>query len=87
MNGNRKAGYLIGQGKTAKEAMEEIGQVVEGILSAKAADKLGQKYDVELPIVKQINKVLFEEKSVNDAIYDLLVRQKTEEHNSLVWGE
>lgn len=84
---NRNAGYLIGQGKTAKEAMAEVGQVVEGILSAKAAYKLGQKYGVELPIVEQINKVLFEEKSVNDAIYALLVRQKTEEHNSLVWGE
>ena len=84
---NRNAGYLIGQGKTVREAMEEVGQVVEGILSAKAAYKLGQKYGVELPIVEQINKVLFEEKSVNDAIYALLVRQKTEEHNSLVWGE
>lgn len=84
---NRNAGFLIGQGKTAKEAMEEVNQVVEGVLSAKAAYKLGEKFNVELPIVEQVNKVLFEEKPVKEAIYDLLIRQKTEEHSALYWNE
>ncbi len=82
---NRNAGFLIGQGKTAKEAMEEVNQVVEGVLSAKAAYKLGEKFHVELPIVEQVNKVLFEEKPVKEAIYDLLMREKTEEHTTLSW--
>ena len=84
---NRNAGFLIGQGKTPEEAMKEVNQVVEGVLSAKAAYKLGQKYEVELPIVEQVNKVLFENKSVKEAMYDLLIRQKTEEHSALVWEE
>lgn len=83
---NRNAGFLVGQGKNAKEAMEEVGQVVEGVLSARAAYKLGEKYNVELPIVEQVNKVLFEDKPVKEAIYDLLIRQKTEEHSTLNWG-
>lgn len=82
---NRNAGFLIGQGKTAKEAMEEVNQVVEGVLSARAAYMLGQKYEIELPIVEQVNKVLFEEKSAKEAMYDLLIRQKTEEHSALSW--
>ena len=82
---NRNAGFLIGQGKTAKEAMQEVNQTVEGVLSARAAFLLGQKYKVELPIVEQVNKVLFEDKPVKEAIYDLLIRQRTEEHSTLSW--
>ena len=84
---NRNAGFLIGQGKTAKEAMQEVNQVVEGVLSARAAYKLGEKFQVELPIVEQVNKVLFEEKPVEEAIYELLIRQKTEEHSALSWED
>lgn len=82
---NRNAGYLIGQGKTAKEAMDEVKQTVEGVFSARAAYLLGEKFGVELPIVEQVNKVLFEDKPVKEAIYDLLIRQKTEEHSALSW--
>ena len=84
---NRNAGFLIGQGKSAYEAMKEVNQVVEGVYSAKAAYKLGQKYEVELPIVEQVNKVLFENKPVKEAIYDLLIRQRTEEHSALAWEQ
>ena len=59
---NRRAGILIGQGKTKDEAMEEVQMVVEGVFSAKAAFALAQKYNVEMPIVEQVNKVLFEDK-------------------------
>lgn len=82
---NRNAGVLIGQGKTAKEAMAEVNQTVEGVFSAKAAYMLGKKFNVELPIVEQVNRVLFEEKPVREAIYDLLIREKTEEHSALLW--
>ena len=84
---NRNAGFLIGQGKTSKEAMEEVNQVVEGVLSARAALLLGQKYQIELPIVEQVNEVLFHNKPAKDATYDLLTRERTEEHSSCHWEE
>ena len=65
---NRKAGYLIGQGKSVQEAMDEVGMIVEGVYSAKAAIRLAQKYQVELPIIEQVNKILFEDKKAADAL-------------------
>ena len=65
---NRRAGILIGQGKTYEEAMDEVKMVVEGVYSAKAALKLAQKYDVKLPIIEEVNKVLFEGVKAKDAI-------------------
>lgn len=73
---NRRAGILIGQGKTADEAMKEVKMVVEGVYSAKAAMQLSKKYDVELPIIEQVNKVLFENKTAADAVRDLMLRDK-----------
>src|SRR5699024_9746909 len=60
---NRKAGYLIGQGMSMQEAMDEVKMVVEGVYSAKAAAKLAEKYDVSMPIVDEVNAVLFDGKS------------------------
>lgn len=82
---NRNAGFLIGQGKTMQEAMDEVKQVVEGVYSAKAALALSKKYDVEMPIVWQVNEVLFNNKSAKAAVQDLLLRDKTQENNSLEW--
>ena len=82
---NRKAGYLMGQGKTYKEAMDEVKMVVEGVYSAKAAYKLSKKYNVEMPIVEAVNKVLFEDFSAKDAIRFLLGRERTMESSDLKW--
>ncbi len=82
---NWRAGNLMGQGKTMEEAMEEVNQVVEGVNSAKAARALARKYNVEMPIVEQINMVLFEGKTTKEAVADLLMRDRTIEHNSLDW--
>lgn len=73
---NRRAGILIGQGKTMKEAMDEVQMVVEGVYSAKAAMQLSKKYNVELPIIEQVNLILFENKSAADAVKDLMIREK-----------
>ena len=59
---NRKAGYLMGKGYTMKQAMDEVKMVVEGVYSAKAAKELAEKYEVEMPIVDEVNKILFEDK-------------------------
>ena len=57
---NRKAGYLMGKGYTMQQAMDEVKMVVEGVYSAKAAKSLAEKYNVEMPIIMEVNKVLFE---------------------------
>ena len=59
---NRKAGYLMGKGYTMQEAMDEVKMVVEGVYSARAAKSLAEKYQVEMPIIEEVNKVLFEDK-------------------------
>lgn len=73
---NRRAGILIGQGKSMEEAMDEVKMVVEGVYSAKAAMKLAEKYQVQLPIIEQVNLVLFEGKPAGEAVKDLMLRDK-----------
>ena len=73
---NRKAGYLMGKGYTMQEAMDEVQMIVEGVYSAKAALGLSQKYHVEMPIVEQVNKILFEGKRADEAVKDLMLRDK-----------
>ena len=81
---NRRAGILIGQGKTMKEAMDEVKMVVEGVYSAKAAAALGEKYGVCLPIIEQVNQVLFYDKPAAEAVKDLMTRDRKAE---LPWTE
>ena len=83
---NRNAGYLIGQGKTYKEAMDEVKMVVEGVYSAKAAMALSKKYDIDMPIVECVNKMLFEDLTATEAMKILLGRDKTTEAESLSWN-
>ena len=82
---NRKAGYLIGQGKSMQEAMDEVGMIVEGVYSAKAAIRLAQKYQVELPIIEQVNKILFGDKKAADALNDLMLRDPKTESDAGAW--
>ena len=82
---NRRAGILIGQGKTMEEAMAEVKMVVEGVYSAKAAMGLAKKYNVELPIIEQVNDVLFSNKPAAEAVRDLMIRDKKIEHQDLPW--
>lgn len=82
---NRKAGYLIGKGYTMKEAMDEVKMVVEGVYSAKAAKSLAEKFQVEMPIIEEVNKVLFEDKKAADAVMDLMIRDKKVETPMLPW--
>ena len=82
---NRRAGILIGQGKSMQEAMDEVKMVVEGVYSAKAALELAKKYDVEMPIVETVNEILFEGKAPSDAINDLMLRDKKIESSTLDW--
>lgn len=82
---NHNCGYLLGKGKTLAEAKEEIRQVVEGVNCAKAAMALANKHHVTMPIVEQINAILFEDKSADQAMKELLDRDKVSEYKSLKW--
>lgn len=82
---NRKAGMLMGQGYTMQQAMDEVKMVVEGVYSAKAAMGLAVKYGVDLPIIEQVNAVLFEDKPAKEAVYELMTRDKKAEIDELAW--
>ena len=76
---NRRAGVLIGQGMSYQEAMNEVKMVVEGVYSAKAAKALAEQYGVDLPIVDMVNRILFEDFPVSEALTSLLTRDKKSE--------
>ena len=82
---NRKAGMLIGQGKSMDEAMKEVNMVVEGVYSAKAAYALAQKYNIEMPIVEAVKKVLFDNIPVNEIVHEIMSREKKTENVALHW--
>lgn len=80
---NRRAGILIGKGATMEEAMNEVKMVVEGVYSAKAGFALAEKYGVSMPIVEQVNKVLFDGASADAAVKELMLRDKKVENIDL----
>ena len=83
---NRRAGILIGKGHSMKEAMDEVQMVVEGVYAAKAALELAKKYNVEMPIVEQVNLVLFEGKAPAEGVKDLMLRDKKIEAGNVDWN-
>ncbi len=76
---NRRAGILIGQGKTLEEAQNEVKMVVEGAKTTIAAYGLAKKMNVEMPIVNEAYAVLFENKPAKDAVADLMNRSMIDE--------
>lgn len=83
---NRRAGILIGKGHTMEEAMEEVKMVVEGVYSAKAAMRLAEQYQIQIPIIEQVNAVLFEGKAASEAVKELMIRDKKIESTDLEWN-
>ena len=84
---NRRAGILIGQGRTMEEAMAEVKMVVEGVYSARAALALSQQYEVSMPIVEQVNAILFGGMPAKEAVLELMLRDKRIENSDLEWAE
>ena len=82
---NRRAGYLMGQGYTKDEAMKEVHMVVEGVYSARAAMALAEKYGLEVPIIREVNEILFDGKKVTEAMMDLMVRKGKTESPVIPW--
>lgn len=77
----------MGKGYTMQEAMDEVKMVVEGVYSAKAALGLAEKYGVEMPIIAEVNKVLFEDKNAADAVNELMQRMKKDELGVELWDD
>lgn len=82
---NRRAGVLIGKGYSVKAAMDEVHMVVEGVYSAKAGLQLAEKYGVSMPIIEEVNRILFEGKAASEAVRDLMCRDKRMEHAEVKW--
>ena len=82
---NRRAGILIGQGKGAQEAMQEVGAVVEGYYAAKSAYELGKAKGIDMPITEAAYKVLYEGANVKDAVQQLLSRNRKAESEDAGW--
>jgi len=81
---NRRAGILIGQGKSLEETLREVHMVVEGVKTTSAAYKLAKKHHVEMPIVNEAYSVLFERKDPKMAVVNLMMRAKTHEMEEVV---
>ena len=82
---NRRAGILIGQGKSAQEAMKKVGAVVEGYYAAKSAYELGKAQGIDMPITEAAYRVLYENADVRDAVQALLSRQRKAEPEDAGW--
>ena len=82
---NRRAGVLIGQGKTPKEAMEEVGAVVEGYYAAASAHMLAEKLGVEMPVCRCAYEVLYEGKQAHAVVDELMTRAKRDEAADSKW--
>ena len=76
---NRRAGILIGQGMSVKQAQDEVKMVVEGVKTCSAAYALAKKVGVEMPIVNEAYKALFEGMPVKQAIDNLMSRERKHE--------
>ncbi len=77
---NRKFGELLARGKSAEEALEEVGQVVEGMKTCFSAYKLSRVYDVEAPITGEVYEVILNGKDPREAASDLMIRMPKAEH-------
>lgn len=76
---NRRAGFLIGEGKTLNEALDEVGMVVEGVKACRAFYQLKEKIGVSMPITDGLYKGLFENKKPKEIIDNLMIRDKKSE--------
>ncbi|MBQ6820132.1 MAG: NAD(P)H-dependent glycerol-3-phosphate dehydrogenase [Clostridium sp.] len=76
---NRRAGFLIGKGESAEEAINDVGMVVEGIKACKAFYQLKEKLNVEMPITDILYKIVFENKDPKEAVRELMKRERKNE--------
>lgn len=81
---NRRAGILMGQGKSLQETLDEVQMVVEGITATQVAYKVSKDLNIDMPITKAIYSVLYEGANPNEAVLDLMTRSKKHEMEEIV---
>ena len=81
---NRRAGILIGQGKSLEETLEEVKMVVEGITATEVAYEVSKKLNVDMPITSAIYSILHSNLNPNEVVIDLMMRNKTHEMEEIV---
>lgn len=79
---NRKAGRLIGSGKTLEETKKEVGMTIESIDNIDVAYELAQKYNIEMPIVNAVYNVLYNNLKPQEAVKQLMTREKKAEYKA-----
>ncbi|GAB7386249.1 NAD(P)H-dependent glycerol-3-phosphate dehydrogenase [Bacillaceae bacterium] len=84
---NWRAGNMLAQGKPLDEVLRQMGMVVEGVKTTKAAYELAKRHEVVMPITTELYKVLFERKPVKDAVEDLMGRVRTHEMEKVGFDE
>jgi len=76
---NRRFGLALGLGESMENAIASIGQVVEGVITTREVRKIAHRNHVEMPIIEEVYRVLYEDRQPKDAVHALLMRrQKTE---------
>ena len=78
---NRRVGIALGQGRTLEAVLTELGQVAEGVITARSARQLGERLGVELPITEEIYNILYAGKPSAQAMMDLLGRRRKAERD------
>ncbi|MBM7577446.1 NAD(P)H-dependent glycerol-3-phosphate dehydrogenase [Jeotgalibacillus terrae] len=81
---NWRAGNMLGKGHKLDDVLEQMGMVVEGVRTTKAAYQLAEKHQVTMPITSALYKVLFEDVHPKEAVDQLMTRVKTHEMEELV---
>ena len=78
---NRRVGLALGKGRTLQDILHELGEVAEGVVTARSALALGHRLGVEMPITEQVYALLYQDKPVGDALRDLLSRERRAERD------
>lgn len=76
---NRNGGELLGQGYSLKETQQQIGQVIEGVMTCEAVYELSQNLDIEMPITQEIYRILYEGATPSSAVENLMTRERKQE--------
>jgi glycerol-3-phosphate dehydrogenase (NAD(P)+) len=81
---NRRAGILIGQGKSLEETLKEVKMVVEGITATEVAYEVAKELNIDMPITNAIYSVLHNGSNPNEVVIELMMRNKTHEMEEVV---
>jgi len=78
---NRRVGLALGEGRTLQSILDELGEVAEGVITAKTARALAHKVGVEMPITEQIYALLYDNKPAQQAMAELMGRERRAERD------